>query len=48
MAQQHQRAAGYPAADEVKKLTSLRDSGAITAEELGSAKAKAWVEVDTN
>ena len=41
MEQQQQRAAGYSAADEITKLTGLRDSGAISAEEFESAKAKA-------
>ncbi len=39
--QQQQRAAGYSAADEITKLTALRDSGSITAEEFETAKAKA-------
>jgi ABC-type multidrug transport system fused ATPase/permease subunit len=36
---------GYSAADEIEKLTKLRDSGAITAEEFAEMKRKAMVVV---
>jgi energy-coupling factor transporter transmembrane protein EcfT len=39
------RVAGYSAADEIEKLTKLRDSGAITAEEFEEMKRKAMIPV---
>jgi energy-coupling factor transporter transmembrane protein EcfT len=39
------RVAGYSAADEIEKLTKLRDSGAITAEEFEEMKRKAMLPV---
>lgn len=39
------RIAGYSAADEIEKLTKLRDSGAITAEEFEEMKRKAMIQV---
>jgi ABC-type multidrug transport system fused ATPase/permease subunit len=41
MEQQQKRAAGYSAADEITKLTGLKESGAISDEEFEAAKAKA-------
>ena len=42
-AEAQRRVAGYSAADEIEKLTKLRDSGAITAEEFEEMKRKAMV-----
>ena len=39
------RVAGYSAADEIEKLTKLRDSGAISAEEFEEMKRKAMIAV---
>jgi hypothetical protein len=39
------RVAGYSAADEIEKLTKLRDSGAITAEEFEEMKLQALIQV---
>jgi len=39
------RISGYSAADEVEKLTKLRDSGEITAEEYENLKSKALMQV---
>jgi type VI protein secretion system component VasK len=39
------RVAGYSAADEIEKLTKLRDSGAITAEEFEEMKRQALIQV---
>jgi energy-coupling factor transporter transmembrane protein EcfT len=39
------RAAGYSAADEIAKLTKLRDSGEISAEEYNELKRKAMLPV---
>ena len=39
------RVSGYSAADEIAKLTQLRDSGAITAEEFEEMKRKAMIQV---
>lgn len=39
----HRRVAGYSPAEEIEKLTALRDSGAITAEEFGEMKRKAML-----
>ena len=39
------RVAGYSAADAIEKLTKLRDSGAITAEEFEEMKRKAMLPV---
>ena len=38
---QERRASGYSAADEIDKLTKLRDAGTLTPEEFEAAKAKA-------
>jgi hypothetical protein len=38
---QQRRASGYSAADEIDKLTRLRDAGTLTPEEFETAKAKA-------
>jgi type VI protein secretion system component VasK len=38
---QQRRASGYSAADEIEKLTKLRDAGTLTPEEFETAKAKA-------
>jgi hypothetical protein len=38
---QQRRAAGYSSADEIAKLTALRDQGAITAEEFEDLKRRA-------
>ena len=38
---QQRRATGYSAADEIEKLTKLRDAGTLTPEEFEAAKAKA-------
>jgi hypothetical protein len=40
-----QRASGYSAAEEIEKLSKLRDSGEISAEEYERLKARAVVEV---
>ena len=40
-----QRASGYSAAEEIEKLSKLRDSGEISAEEYERLKARALVEV---
>ena len=45
MQEAQRRAAGYSAADEIEKLTKLRDSGAITAEEFEEMKRKAMIPV---
>jgi hypothetical protein len=39
------RVEGYSAADEIDKLTKLRDSGAITAEEFEEMKRQAMIQV---
>ena len=39
------RVAGYSPADEIEKLTKLRDSGAITADEFEEMKRKAMIQV---
>jgi len=44
-AEAQRRVAGYSAADEIEKLTKLRDSGAITAEEFEEMKRKALIQV---
>jgi uncharacterized membrane protein len=44
-AEAQRRVAGYSAADEIDKLTKLRDSGAITAEEFEEMKRKAMITV---
>lgn len=44
MQEVQRRAVGYSAADEIEKLTKLRDSGAITAEEFEEMKRKAMIE----
>ena len=44
-AEAQRRVAGYSAADEIDKLTKLRDSGAITAEEFEEMKRKAMIAV---
>jgi hypothetical protein len=44
-AEAQRRVAGYSAADEIDKLTKLRDSGAITAEEFEEMKRKAMIQV---
>ncbi len=45
MQEAQRRVAGYSAADEIAKLTKLRDSGAITAEEYEEMKRKAMIEI---
>jgi energy-coupling factor transporter transmembrane protein EcfT len=44
-AEAQRRVSGYSAADEIDKLTKLRDSGAITAEEFEEMKRKAMITV---
>ena len=44
-AEVQRRVSGYSAADEIAKLTQLRDSGAITAEEFEEMKRKAMIQV---
>jgi energy-coupling factor transporter transmembrane protein EcfT len=43
--ERQRRAAGYSAADEIAKLTKLRDSGEISAEEYNELKRKAMLTV---
>jgi energy-coupling factor transporter transmembrane protein EcfT len=43
--ERQRRAAGYSAADEIAKLTKLRDSGEISAEEYNELKRKAMLPV---
>jgi len=45
MQEAERRVAGYSAADEIEKLTKLRDSGAITAQEFEEMKRKALIQV---
>ena len=45
MQEAERRVAGYSAADEIEKLTKLRDSGAITPEEYEEMKRKAMIPV---
>ena len=45
MQEAQRRVSGYSAADEIEKLTKLRDSGAITAEEFEEMKRKALIQV---
>ena len=45
MQEGERRVAGYSAADEIEKLTKLRDSGAITAQEFEEMKRKALIQV---
>ncbi len=45
MQEAQRRVSGYSAADEIEKLTKLRDSGAITAEEYEEMKRKALIQV---
>jgi hypothetical protein len=39
--EQQRRMQGYSAADEIEKLTKLRDSGALSSDEFDSLKRKA-------
>ena len=43
--EQQRRAAGYSAADEIAKLSALKESGAITADEFATMKQQALVAV---
>jgi hypothetical protein len=45
MQEAQRRLTGYSAADEIEKLTKLRDSGQITAEEFEELKRKAMMSV---